>query len=152
MVFFAQLRGSFRTEQGILNALGVMEESAAKRKVVGCGVMRPRPRHGMLLMRLSRPLKTETHIKRLQTRCMDTCSNLQSNKCVYDNSDLMWWRLFLIQDSIGHKKSERDLSLLPFSGHKGGNYIKYKGQLFGVRVTVYGTSKTERGVLCGLYT
>lgn len=27
-----------------------------------------------------RPLKTETHIQRLQTHCMLTCSNLQSKK------------------------------------------------------------------------
>lgn len=50
---FADLRLSFRTEQGIVNVLGVTEESAAKRKVVGCDQMRPRPRHGMLHMRLS---------------------------------------------------------------------------------------------------
>lgn len=61
---FAELRLSFQTEQGILNVLGVTEESAAKRKAVGCDQMRPRPKRGMLLMRLSRHLD---HSKRKHT-------------------------------------------------------------------------------------
>lgn len=135
---------SFQTEQGTLNVQGVTEEATAKRKVVGCDQMRPRPRRGMLLMRLSRqpwPLKTETHIKRLKTHRMYTCSNLQSDKFCSSKPQ-----------SIGHKERERFLSFTLLRVQRRQWHKQYKGQLFGVCVTVYGVSKTEKGVFCGLYT
>lgn len=77
-----------------------------------------------------RPLKTETHIKRLLTHCMDTCPNLQFSNLmnVYmANNDFNLVEVFFLSKphSTGHKKRERDLSLLPFSGHKRGNDINH---------------------------
>ncbi len=127
-----------------------MEEATTKRKVVGCDQMRPRPRRGMLLMRLSRH---PDHSKRKHTS-KDykhiACTHAQIYNLINSAVCTSQHCFSPKPQSTGYKKRKRFLTLLRVQRRR--RHKQYKGQLFGVCVTVYGVSKTEKGVFCGLYT